>query len=135
MQDRVGDLAGWEWRAVSPACSPSEPPDSGTNVVWIRRSFSPRALAVALVRFYGSKGRYFNTADERGREAFAQLCDVDDPAMSGYPIVDAIADALLGTTDPDPAAARLGDTVDDLSAKLHRLGYERLWAEAFKNVT
>jgi hypothetical protein len=126
----VGDTPGWEWRAVSPAIEPSEPPPGDGGVIWVRRSLSRQALAVALVRFYGAMGRHFTTDDERGRQRFAEICDHDDPALSGYPIVDHVAAALLRSPQTDPAMSH----IDELSAALKSIGYERLWSEAFKAI-
>jgi hypothetical protein len=130
LMDLVGETPGWEWRSVSPAVEPSEPPVGEAGVLWARRSLSRQALAVALVRFYGAMGRHFTTEDERGRQRFAEICDCDDPAVSRYPIVDHIADALLAAPQADPSATH----IDELSAALRAIGYERLWAAAFKAV-
>jgi hypothetical protein len=137
VQEAVGSTPGWQWAAVAPALRASMPPPAepgSTPTIWVRRSFSDRALAVALVRFYGSAGRYFTTADERHREPFARLLDVADPASAArYPIVEAITTLLLERQDPDPVPPT-GDAVDDLSDKLRHLGYENLWAIAFHRV-
>jgi hypothetical protein len=124
---RLGETVGWEW-AVAPtdAVPGSVPTESG--IVFVHRSLSPPALAVALVRFYGAHGRYFSSTDERGREQFARICDADDPQRSGYAIVDAIADAVLAAHDAEPS-------LDELSATMRRLGYEALWADAFKHLS
>jgi hypothetical protein len=142
VQAAVGDTPGWQWRAVAPSPEPSVPPPAESPTVWVRRSLSRPALAVALVRFYGAHGRYFTTADERGREKFALICDVDDPVRSGYPIVDLIADELLAADSARFAASAQGDVasgprphdIDELSDLLRDLNYERLWAEAYKAV-
>ena len=107
----------------------------------MRRSLSVPALATALVRFYGAHGRYFTTGDERWRERFARICDVDDPAVSGFPIVDEIASKLLDhhrtAHGPSSNAATTPSgeerhPIDALSDSLRSLGYENLWAEAYK---
>jgi hypothetical protein len=110
---RVGELSGWEWS--------TEP---GERVVLVRRTFSTRSLATALVRFYGSKGRYYTSSDERGLAAFSELLEVDDPERSGYPIVDTVVDLFLELTD------EVAD-VDSLSDALRRARYERLWEKAY----
>lgn len=152
VQAAVGDTIGWEWRSVAPSTEPSLPPSaaemaqSGAQpagprptgpVLWVRRSLSVPALATALVRFYGAHGRYFTTADERWRERFALVCDVDDPAVSGYPIVDEITSKLLEhhqAMSGDAAGGGQLHPIDVLSDNLRALGYENLWAEAYKVV-
>jgi hypothetical protein len=133
VQAAAGELLGWEWRAVAPAVTPSQPPETGASTLWVRRSLSIPALAVAVVRFYGARGRYFTVADERGHQGFAEICDTDDPARSGYPIVDAIAAMLVEAVDP--ARLPVGGEIDALSARLRELGYERLWAAAYRAVS
>jgi len=132
VQSAVGEVSGWSWAAVAPALDPAEPP-AGRDTLWIRRSFSERALATAVVRFYGMHSRYFSTAEERYRADIAAICDVDDPERSGYPIVDAVVDLLLERPDPSPGPAT-GNVLDDLAAKMRRLGYENLWAVAYSRV-
>lgn len=134
VQQAVGETPGWEWRAVVPDPEPSLPPVSETPTVWVRRSYSPRALMVALVRFYGSEGRYFTLDDERGRARFAALLDEDDPATCGYPIVEDIVEQCFALADPGPLPDGPVPVIDALSGRLRRLGYEKLWAEAFKRV-
>ncbi|MGD9792551.1 MAG: hypothetical protein AB7V43_03625 [Acidimicrobiia bacterium] len=145
VQAAVGDTIGWEWRSVAPSTEPSLPPSvtevaapSGAAVLWVRRSLSVPALATALVRFYGAHSRYFTTGDERWRERFAVICDVDDPAVSGFPIVDEIAARLLDHHHANTGAAGSDDEplhpIDALSNSLRALGYENLWAEAYKVV-
>ncbi|MBK9179731.1 MAG: hypothetical protein IPM45_09210 [Acidimicrobiales bacterium] len=137
VRDAVGDLSGWAWLAVAPDV---EAPPAGAgrpNVVWARRSYSERALATAVVRFHASRGRHATMADERDRELVAALLDEDDPAVSGYPIVDAIVDRLLEAPDPDPDPAPAGGpgAIERLSARLRYLGYDNLWGQAYQQVT
>ncbi|MGE0877765.1 MAG: hypothetical protein AB7L13_00620 [Acidimicrobiia bacterium] len=134
VQAAIGEVPGWQWRAVAPALTPGMPPAAAEPLtLWIRRSFSPRALAVGLVRFYASQNRHFTLDDERGREPFALLLDVDEPEVSGYPIVEGIVDRLLAAPDVDPVDDDIA-VIDALSHKLRRLGYDNLWAEAYKAV-
>lgn len=137
----VGELTGWQWAAVAPTAEPAEPPvgpAGQAQTLWVRRSLSERAIASSLVRFYGARGRYFRTTDAaRYREAFAAICDVDDPSRSGYPIVDAVVDLLLGagaTHSAGHGGGAPGDPIDELSARLERLGYDNLWARAYAQV-
>ena len=131
VQAAAGETPGWEWAAMAPDVEVPLPPPSTTPVIWVRRSYSVRALATGLVRFHAAHGRIFTTADQRGRETFARLVDVDDPARSGYPIVDLMVDLLLDRPDPDPQPPT-GSAIDDLAGKLRRLGYDNLWAVAYK---
>lgn len=139
VQAAAGELTGWEWIATMPdvEAGPARPEPAGR--VWARRAYTERALVTGLVRFYGMRSRYFTTADERYFEEFVGVLDTDDPARSGYPIVDAVVDAALAAPDPDPVAATAdraagAATIDVLSARLRRIGYERLWAQAYKAV-
>lgn len=99
------------------------------------RRLSDRALAVCLVRFYGSRGRHWSTGvGAASQQAWRDLTDQDDPARCPYPIPATIADLLLET--PDPPGLPTGPTrADVLSAKLAGVGYERLWSVAFARVS
>ena len=132
VREAVGELAGWAWTRERSFGPSGEAPPTKAPTLEVRRTFSERALAVALVRFYGARGRYFTTADAAGADAFDALLDVDDPARSGYPIVDAVTDLLLAA---DAVAAAPGtDRIDALSARLRAAGYENLWAVAYRRV-
>ena len=132
VQAAVGELPGWVWTRDRSYGPPGEAPPTKAATLEVRRSFSDGALAVALVRFYGAKGRHFTTADAAGADDFDALLDVDDPARSGYPIVDAVADLLLAAEEVElpPGAPR----IDALSARLRAVGYEKLWAVAYRQV-
>lgn len=116
----AGEVPGWSWEG------------SGDRRLRAERSYSDAAIARALVRFYGSQGRHYDPDDERRREAFVTLLDVDDPGRSGYPVVDAIADLLL--LEADRSAEPGDDRVRTLSDRLRDAGYERLWAVAIDRV-
>jgi hypothetical protein len=132
VQARVGDTPGWEWRAVSPSTEAAMPPETDAPTLWMRRSISEGALARGLVRFYAAHNRYFTTDQDRYWQRFADICDEDEPPPVTYPIVEHITAELLAT--PDPGGELLGDPIDRLSARLRSLGYERLWASAYRNV-
>lgn len=135
IQAAVGDLTGWQWKAVTPGLVAAMPPDSDGSTVWMRRSLGSAALARGLVRFYAAHNRYFTTDQERYWQRFADICDEDVPAPVAYPLIDHITDALLTLPDPDSSADDPdADEIDRLSARLRRHGYERLWAEAYKSV-
>jgi hypothetical protein len=134
VQEAVGDVPGWEWRAVAPSTAPTLPPPATTSTIWVRRSFSRPNLASAVVRYHGAYGRPFNSNDERGRQRLADLLDHDLPAPQQYPIVELVAHWLLERDDPAPATTEPPE-LDGLAEKLRRLGYDRLWAEAYKLVS
>jgi hypothetical protein len=124
---RVGDVTGWQWgRDIGENVGEN----IAENIIVARRSFSVRSVATALVRFYGSEGRHYSSEDERRRPIFDALLEIDDPARSGYPIVDAVVELLLAQpdlpTEPD---------VDALSAALRAARYERLWEQAYVAVS
>lgn len=101
------------------------------GIEW-RRTFSDRALLLALLRFYGATSRHWNTTDEKGRSRFMALLGADHPDQCPYPIVTAIADAATALGLPHRGEATSdAEQVDAISARLIELGYERLWGEAF----
>jgi hypothetical protein len=135
VQEAMGEIPGWEWRAVAPATEPALPPPATGSVIWVRRSFDRATLASAIVRYQAAYNRTFHSGDERGRQRLADLLDHDLPATVHYPIVDLVAKWLLESdavpaTDPPPETE-----LDELSEKLRVLGYDRLWAEAYKLVS
>lgn len=109
----LGDAPGW------------------ADIEW-RRTFSDRALLLALLRFYGATSRHWRTTDEKGRARFMALLGADHPDRCPYPIVAAIAEAAtaLGLPAREEATSD-AEQVDALSARLAEIGYERLWADAF----
>jgi len=135
VQAAVGDIPGWEWRAVAPATQPALPPPGPGSIIWVRRSFEMTTLATAVVRYHGAYGRPFNSGDERGRQRLADLLDHDLPDGPRYPIVELVTRWLLESADPEPSTEPAASELDGLAQKLRHLGYDRLWAEAYKQVS
>lgn len=129
----VGAVANWEVR--TPAAPPTR---RGAPGIVVDRRFSERALAVAVVRYQGSNVRPYHSGDDRAVLALVELLEVDDPARSGYPVPDAMAELLLTAPDHPDLGARAGphaSPADRLAAKLTWLGYDRLWETAWSAVT
>ena len=131
--DAVAAVVNWEVRTVAaPAAK------AGAPAVLLARRFSPRALAVAVVRYQASNVRPYDSANPSALERLIALLEVDDPGHSGYPVPDAIASLLLAAPDPDGLAERVAEDAspaDRLAAKLGALGWDRLWHEAWSAVT
>lgn len=114
----------------------------GTRVA-LERTFSEAALAVAVVRFAAAHPRPYDGRVPDHRADLADLLEHDDPASSGYPVVDAVARLLLAEPDPPPAdppedaeeAPPLDEDADRLSRRLRHAGYDRLWAIAWSDIT
>ncbi len=125
----VSGLVNWEVRGVS------VPPErQAAPAVLLDRSLSDAALAVAVVRFAGSNVRPYDSATPKAVETLGRLLDEDDPATSGYPVVDRMAELLLERGDPaagGPDASR----ADHLAAALTALGYDALWRVAWTELT
>ncbi len=103
------------------------------RVVVLDRSLSDGALAVAVVRFAASHPLPYDSGSEKAVAVLAALLDTDDPAISGYPMADAMATRLLAAPEPEGVA---GDTrADRLAAKLTALGYAELWKAAWAELT
>jgi hypothetical protein len=129
----VGDLAGWQVQLVLPG--QATPPASAPQHLVLRRDLDEAALAVAVVRFQGSRGRPFSSEAERDRAPMHELLDADDPARSGYPVVDAMAALLLAEPEPPADAPRpLPTPLDRMAWRLEAAGYDRLWATAWAGV-
>ena len=131
--DVVGTVVNWEVR--TPSAPPSKP---GVPTVVLDRRFSPRALAVAVVRYQASNVRPYRSSSEQAVAGLVELLEVDDPATSGYPVPDAMADLLLAEPEPDDLHERTGpdaSPADRLAAKLTAVGYDRLWSAAWSAVT
>ena len=130
MADVVATVVNWEVR------TPSQPPGRPGPAVLVRRTFSPAALAVAVVRHQGSSVRPYDSADPKAVASLSGLLEVDGPQRSGYPVVDAMAALLVEAPDPDGLSVADGASpADRLSAKLRALGYDALWARAWSSVT
>lgn len=133
MTEVVAPLANWEVRTAA-----APPARAGAPAVIVQRRFSDRALAVAVIRYQGSNVRPYDSAVEPAVTALVSLLEVDEPARSGYPVPDAMAELLLAAPDPDDLDDRLAPDAtraDRLALKLSALGYDRLWATAWSDVT
>ena len=124
--DAVADVPGWQ-----PVIAGRPPPETrSSSLLLLRRSFSDRALAVAVVRYRSSGARPFESEREGRSGPSRDLLDVDDPGTSGYPLTDAIADLLQEL--PYPRAEPDGLTpADRWSAKLEALDFNALWNRAW----
>ena len=128
--DVVGTVVNWEVR--SRGLRADRP---GAAAVMLDRSFSAPALAVAVIRHQASHVRPFASTDESAVASLSSLLETDDPGHSGYPVVDAIATLLLDAPDPDGMVVPDGATrADRMAAKLTALGYDALWAVAWKGI-
>lgn len=127
--DVVVSVVNWEvrTRGVTPA-------RSGEPSVLLDRSFSPAALAVAVIRHQASHVRPYTSGDPGSVAGLSALLEVDDPAVSGYPVVDAMAALLLAAADPALSLADDATPADRMAAKLTALGYDALWAVAWKGL-
>ena len=125
----VAGLVNWEVRGLH--VPPARP---GAPAVLLDRTLSDAALAVAVVRFAGSNPRPYDSANPKAVATLGLLLDQDDPAASGYPGVDRMAQLLLERGDrgaAGPGASR----ADHLSAALTALGYDALWTVAWKELS
>ena len=127
--DVVGGLVNWEVRGV--AVPPQRP---GAPAVLLDRTLSDAALAVAVVRFAGSNPRPYDSANPKAVETLGRLLDEDDPAASGYPVVDRMAELLLERGDREAAGAG-ASRADRLARALSALGYDALWTVAWKELS
>lgn len=130
--DVVGHVVSWEVRTLG-----APPGKEGAPAVLLARALSERALAVAVVRFRASNVRPYDSTSDRAVAGLTALLEVDDPARSGYPVPDAMAELLLAAPDPADLDARTGpdaSRADRLAAKLEALGYDRLWTTAWSGV-
>ena len=124
----VAGLVNWEVRGIG---VPAERP--GAPAVLLERTLSDAALAVAVVRFAGSGPRPYDSSSPRAVERLGGLLDEDDPATSGYPVVDRMAELLLERGDRE-AGGGGASRADHLAAALTALGYDALWAIAWKEL-
>ena len=133
----VADVVAGEvnWEVRSTGAPPAKP---GAPAVLLDRRFSPLALAVAVVRFQASGVRPYDSRDAAAVQRLTTLLEVEDPGRSGYPVPDAMASLLLAAPDPDDLAGLVPDDAtpaDVLAAKLRAIGWDRLWHEAWSQVT
>jgi hypothetical protein len=85
------------------------------------------------VRYAGSHPRPYGSDRPQAVADLGQLLDVDDPARSGYPVVDRMAELLLERRPPDTAGPD-ASPADRLADALTALGYDALWAIAWKEL-
>jgi len=126
----VAGVVNWEVRAASaPAARPGP-------AVLLERRLSDAALAVAVVRYAGSNVRPYSSEDPRAVERLGLLLDEDEPATSGYPVVDRMAALLLEGAAPEHAegTAPGATRADRLAASLTALGYDALWRVAWSEL-
>lgn len=132
----VGELPGWRLLvALSDPDSVAQAIEDGDRrtPVWLRRSFSDEALAVAVVRYQASTVRPYDSARPGAEAKLRDLLDIDDPSSSGYPLTDAMATLLLADApDPDDDQPTRADA---WSRRLTALGYDRLWNRAYAEAT
>jgi hypothetical protein len=111
------------------------PPERpGAPAVLLDRELSDAALAVAVVRFAGSNPRPYDSGNPKAVETLGRLLDEDDPARSGYPVVDRMAELLLEQGDRE-AAGTGASRADHLAAALTALGYDALWRVAWSELS
>ena len=124
----VAGLVNWGVRGVG------VPPErAGAPAVLLDRRLSDAALAVAVVRFAGSNPRPYDSSTPKAVETLGRLLDEDDPSTSGYPVVDRMAELLLERGDREAGGAG-ASRADHLAAALTALGYDALWAVAWKEL-
>ena len=90
---------------------------------------------MAVIRHQASHVRPFTSTDEGAVAGLSALLETDDPGLSGYPVVDAMATLLLEAPEPDGLVVPEDATrADRMAAKLTALGYDALWAVAWKGI-
>ena len=128
--DVIASVVNWEVRSRGPGAA-----RAGGPAVLLARSFSAPALAVAVIRHQASHVRPYASTDDGAVASLSALLEVDDPAVSGYPVVDAMAALLLDAPGPESLSLPDGATpADRMAAKLTALGYDALWAVAWKGI-
>ena len=129
--EAVGELPGWRFAVALAGPDGAGAPDGDDrrSPIWLRRTFSDEALAVAVVRFQASGVRPFDSTREGAEARLRDLLDVDDPATSGYPLTDTMAALLLA--DPPAPDDDSPTRADAWSRRLTELGYDRLWNRAY----
>lgn len=128
----VAEVVNWPLRGAA-----GPPGQAGTPAVVLDRRFSAEALAVAVVRYQASHVRPYHSGDEAAVHGLVELLERDDPARSGYPVPDAMAELLLAAPDPpdlDDVTGPEPSPADRLAAKLTALGYDRLWHVAWAGI-
>lgn len=128
----VAEVVNWPVRGAA-----GPPGDAGAPAVVLDRRFSDEALAVAVVRYQASHVRPYHSGDEAAVHGLVELLEQDDPARSGYPVPDAMAELLLSAPDPpdlDDVTGPDPSPADRLASKLTALGYDRLWHIAWSGI-
>ncbi|MDA8102490.1 MAG: hypothetical protein M0Z34_05930 [Nitrospiraceae bacterium] len=122
----AGEPAGWTYEHPAFYASGTERGDK----VLMARTHSTASLRQAAVRFWAVVERPPDLSRERDLERLAQILDGDQPLAGSFPIVERIAAALA-----DGLPAELGDPgayLLEAATLIDRLGYNRLWDEAYK---
>jgi hypothetical protein len=122
----AGEPSGWSYH--NPAFYAAAP--GVAQVVRMERIHSAAALREAAVRFWAIVERQPDLNRERDVERLARILEADQPMPGSFPIVEGIAASLadgLPATVEDPA-----DYLLRAAKLLEELGYNRLWAEAFR---
>jgi hypothetical protein len=126
----VGVVPGWRLvMALSHPLDPDGGHDDRRSPIWLRRTFSDEALALAVVRYQASTVRPYDSERPGAELKLRDVLDVDDPASSGFALADAMA-ALLLAAPPDPDDDQ-PTRADAWSRRLTELGYDRLWNQAY----
>ena len=130
-------VSGWQLDPSGSFLAPFEvKARPGSKVLRVVRGYSKLSLAVATSRFYGSKSRPYDNS-ERSAQLMAEILDSDDLLSSRFGIASSIGLALV-KDDPDKNLFSLDREVlrewmEELNMKLDTLGYETLWAQAYKD--
>lgn len=127
----VGEVPGWKVESTMLGPDPDAP--SGLKPLRFERSFSDAALALAVVRYQASGVRPFERSRPGAVDKLWAILEEDDPAVSGYPLTDAIRDLLVGAPDP-PDVQWSDDPAERWAQKLAAIGYDRLWNQAYAAV-
>ena len=123
----VGEVPGWQIESGVLGPDPDAPSRPRTATLVLHRTFSDRALAAGVVRYQASNVRPYDPDRPGARERLWAILEEDDPADSGYPLVDAMATMLLDGVD----LTGVDDRAALLAARLTELGYDRLWSKAW----
>ena len=122
----AGEPTGWSYE--NPAFYTRS--TQGRDKVLMARTHSAAALREAAVRFYAVVERPPDLSRERDLERLGQILDGDQPLAGSFPIVERIAAALA-----DELPAEVGESgayLLEAAGTLDRLGYNRLWDEAYR---
>ncbi len=134
----LGPPVGWRIDLKNCILSPNPQGDlNSTNVLNVTRGFSRRALANGLARFHATASRPYDTSD-RSRRLMLDILDSDDLVGGRYSLSDLIGSELMAESE-DPEEYSLDPEIlstwlADLNEHLANVGYESLWAKAYRNI-